>query len=88
MEDKNKIGDIILIEQLPDIDNDNWILVTDSQDTSLIREMYPIITDESGYQFINDYDSFFVMIDDGDYSILYGFYGIIPVLIKECTKLI
>jgi hypothetical protein len=60
--------------------NNNLILVTDSQDATNIKEYLGRIGD--------DYDSFFVKVEDGDFAEVYGFYGIIPELNKICYKLI
>jgi len=64
-------GETISISQIPDSLN----FVSDSQDVKPINDLYD-----------TDYDSFFVEIADGDYSLVMGMYGIIPYLDKTCYK--
>lgn len=68
------------ISQIPD----DFILVTDSQDVAPINDYLLGMKD---YTKDDLYDSYFVKIGDGDYEEIYGFYGIVPVLNKNCYKL-
>jgi hypothetical protein len=79
-----KPGDIITIEELPDKD---YILCCDSQDTKPIKENIPFFVCD-GDKIENDFDSFFVLIGDGDYLEVWGYYGYIPVIIKETTLIL
>jgi hypothetical protein len=65
-------GETISISQIPDSLN----FVSDSQDVKPINDLYD-----------TDYDSFFVEIANGDYSLVMGMYGIIPYLDKTCYKI-
>ena len=49
------------------------MFVSDSQDVGPINEMF-------GYP---EFDSYFVRVEDGDYTEVYGMYGIVPHLSKE-----
>ena len=57
-------------------DRRDLILLVDSQDTEDLRKKFP------------RYDSFFVKTDDGDYSEVWGFVGIVPYLSKLVSKLL
>lgn len=48
----------------------DFIHIVNSQDTESIREY--------GYDAENEYDSYFVLVGDGDYIAVYGMYGGIP----------
>jgi len=72
------MGEEMLISQLPQ--DEGLQLVTDSQDVDNIKEYLGGIG--------NDYDSFFVRVEDGDFVEVYGFYGIVPRLDRTCYKLI
>lgn len=54
--------------------------VSDSQDVEFIKEYI-------GGRKIKEFDAFFVAQDDGDYSEIWGIYGIIPNLSKTAYKL-
>ena len=54
--------------------------VSDSQDTSAIRESLGEVA--------TDYDSFFVRVADGDYAEVWGMCGIVPRLSKMAAKLV
>lgn len=54
------------------------MLVTDSQDTEAIKRMYPETADE--------YDGFFVIVGDGEYTAVWGFHGLIPDLNKPVSR--
>lgn len=47
-------------------------LVTDSQDTEAVKEYFG--NDPN----VQDFDGFFVKVEDGDYTEVYGFYGGVP----------
>lgn len=55
------------VEQLPA----HLTFISDTQDVEAIRERL-------GLTLIEDYDSFFVAIKDGDYSEVWGMYGTVP----------
>ena len=54
--------------------------ISDSQDVEFLK-------DYIGGRKIKEFDSFFVAIDGGDYSEIYGIYGIVPLLSKTAYKL-
>ena len=66
------MNEIKIIRQLDDSD---LVLLTDSQDTEGLRRDYP------------DYDSFFVKVEYGELTEIWGFVGIVPYLSKLITKL-
>jgi hypothetical protein len=68
---------VIGVDKLP---NKDYIFVSDSQDTKEIKSCIGRKT----YGF----DSFFVLVRDGDYLEVWGMKGIIPYLYKELTKII
>ena len=51
-------------------------LLIDSQDTAELRERFP------------EYDGFFVKVEDGDYSEIWGFVGTVPYLSKIVSRLV
>ena len=53
------------------------ILVTDSQDVKAIKDHL------GHHEDVEDFDGFFVKIEDGDYSEIYGFEGSVPWLGKS-----
>jgi len=59
---------------------EDFTFVSDSQDVEPIKEHLGEIA--------NDYDAFFVKIQDGDYEAVYGMVGIVPYLSKLVTRLI
>ena len=65
-------------------DRDDLTLVTDSQDRDHIRDHLGMKPDENGYYAL---DSFFVKAENGDYSEIYGFDGIVPGLHKPLYKI-
>jgi hypothetical protein len=56
--------------------------VSDSQDVDAIREHFA--ADWAG----NDYDAYFVGVEDGDYTEVWGMVGIVPYLSKLVRKLV
>lgn len=54
-------------------------LVTDSQDTALIKQ---------SVKGASDYDGFFVEVENGDFTAIWAFEGIIPSLNKRIKKLV
>jgi len=56
------------------------IFVSDNQDIKFIKDF---ISETK-----KDYDSFFVKIENGDYTEIYGIYGIIPYLSKKVYQII
>jgi hypothetical protein len=54
-------------------------LITNSQDVKMIHDDYPEA---------REFDSFFVLIVDGDYDNIYGFEGSVPALNKYVTKIV
>lgn len=65
---------------IANLDDPEFILVTQDQDAQSVREH---IGDEA-----TEYDSFFVKIQEGDYTEVWGFCGIVPCLDNLATKLI
>lgn len=57
------------------------ILVTDSQDVEAVREYLPCGKTD-------DHDSYFVRVGDGEYTEIWGFYGIVPILTKIAYRLL
>jgi len=55
------------------------VLVTDSQDSASIRDHLGLEPDSV--------DSFFVKVEDGDYTEVYGFDGIVPGLGKNLYRI-
>ncbi len=55
-------------------------LVTDSQDVAAVKAHIGQLAD--------GYDAFFVRVDDGDYSEVWGFCGAVPYLSKLVTRLV
>lgn len=55
-------------------------LITDSQDVEAIKEHF------GNDQDLEDFEGFFIKIDNGDYDEVYGFEGIIPDLEKDIYK--
>ena len=56
------------------------LFLSDSQDVQAIRDYFP--------GFDECYDSFFVKVENGEYTEIYGMEGIIPNLNKRIYKLI
>lgn len=52
--------------------------ISDSQDVQAIKELIPDA---------KPYDSFFVKVEEGDYTEVYGMYGIVPYFYKFLEKL-
>lgn len=63
----------IPVSELPD----GLIFVSDSQDVTEIKSFF------GNHPVIDNYDSFFVAIDEGEYSEVYGMEGIVPYLYKS-----
>lgn len=61
------------------------ILVTDSQD---VQELKNYLCLEPQVPRIDQCDGFFVKVEDGDYTEVYGFWGIIPYLNKRIEQFI
>jgi predicted house-cleaning NTP pyrophosphatase (Maf/HAM1 superfamily) len=63
--------------------------ISDSQDVAAVKEYLQCF--KSLHQLLNinldDYDSFFVKVDEGDYSEIYGMVGIVPYLYKTLDKI-
>jgi len=55
-----------------DLENKDLIFISDSQDVSELRR-------QTG----TDYDSYFIRVGDGEYTQIYGMYGIVPYLEKR-----
>jgi hypothetical protein len=53
--------------------------VSDSQEVNSIKEYLG--------KKANKFDSFFVIVGDGDYEAVWGMMGIVPLLTKNLTKL-
>jgi hypothetical protein len=54
--------------------------ISDSQDVQSLKEHF-------GNHCLEDFDSFFVKIEDGDYTEVYGINGIIPYLYKDVYEI-
>lgn len=59
---------------------DDFQFCSDSQDVQAIKNHLGELPD--------DYDSFFVLIGDGDYIAVYGMFGIIPYLNKHVYRIV
>jgi hypothetical protein len=59
---------------------DDLILASDSQDVQYVKEYLGEIA--------QDYDSFFLKVEDGDYAEVWGMEGIIPYLYKTVHKIV
>jgi hypothetical protein len=71
-----------LYGRIKDIQNRNDLqLITDSQD---VKEIYDYFGNRSNATM---FDGFFVKIEEGDYSEVYGFHGIFTELNKELYKI-
>jgi hypothetical protein len=68
-------GDFIKVDQLPE--DKDYIFVSNTQDVEPIKEMYPNT---------EDYDSFFVLVGDGEYLEVWGMQGIVPYSWKKLCK--
>lgn len=55
-------------------------LITDTQDINMIKAYFGNSED------LEDFNAFFVKIESGDYTEVYGFSGIIPELHKQIWK--
>jgi hypothetical protein len=66
-------------------DRDDLLLVTDSQDVNMIKEY---LGDDVAKYDLECIDGFFVKVENGDYSEIYGFNGCIPCLSKEIYQLL
>jgi hypothetical protein len=64
--------------KVKDITNKELQFVSDSQDVNSVKE---------NLLMAGDYDSFFVGICEGDYTEVYGMYGIVPYLEKDVYPL-
>jgi len=73
--------EITLAGTIKDLDKrTDLTLVTDSQDVQAVREYF-------GNNDVDEFDGYFVNIEEGDYSEVYGFYGSTPELYKEVYKI-
>jgi len=81
MEDNNRIKITELDQKVKDLGLNpyNMMFLSDSQDVTAIKEIF------SEFQ---DYDSFFVIIGEGDYIFLAGIEGIVPYNYKMADILI
>ena len=71
-----------LYGRIKDIQNRNDLqLVTDSQD---VKEIWDYFGNRSNATM---FEGFFVKVEEGDYSEVYGFHGIVPELQKELYKI-
>ena len=63
--------------------------ISDSQDVAAVKEYLQGL--KAVHELLNisldDYDSFFVKVEDGDYSEVYGMAGIVPYLYKSLDKI-
>lgn len=65
--------------QVKDIEQDQAIqFVTDSQDVQAVKNMVPGAS---------NFDSFFVKVQDGDYSEVYGMQGCVPWLERTIERI-
>ena len=71
-----KVGDFIEVSQVPD----EAEFISDSQDVDAVREL--VGPDAQGY------DSFFVIVGDGDYDAVWGMYGIVPNDDKQVARVV
>jgi len=60
--------------------NKDLIFLCDSQDVKFVKDYIGIEAE--------DFDSFFVKIEDGDYTEIFGIFGIVPYLEKEIFQII
>ena len=61
--------------------DDSIIFVSDSQDVDAVK-------DHIGLADEYDYDSFFVVVANGDYTAVWGMVGIVPYLTKPVYRLL
>jgi hypothetical protein len=54
---------------------DGLIFVSDSQEVRTVKEHLP--------RHAQDYDSYFVAVDEGEYTEVYGMFGTVPYIAKE-----
>ena len=57
------------------------VLLTDSQDVAEIKNYF------GNKPAVQEFDGFFVKVEEGDFAEVYGFHGIIPVLEKSVWKI-
>jgi len=67
--------DINFVRDIPD----EYIFVSDTQDVEAIKEYLGEVSD--------GYDSFFVLVGDGDYDDIYGMFGIVPWLSRRVYRI-
>ena len=60
--------------------NKDLIFLCDSQDVKFVKDYIGIEAE--------DFDSFFVKIEDGDYTEIFRIFGIVPYLEKEIFQII
>ena len=71
---------ITAIGTIADLEED-LILLSDSQEVISLKEHF------GNAQELEDFDSFFVSISDGDYTKIYGFNGLVPHLTKTVYEI-
>lgn len=69
---------VVVVASLPQIDS--LVFLSDSQDTESICNDIGDIAQE--------YDSFFVIVGEGEYTAIWGMYGIVPWLDRPVYRLV
>lgn len=68
-----------MIKTIKELRDPELLLVTDSQDVRAVK-------DTIGFPAL-EYDGFFVKVENGDYSEVWGFLGTIPYVWKHAERL-
>lgn len=63
-----------------DLEDEDIAFVCDSQEVKAIKENVPITA--------KPYDSFFVVVENGDYKRLYGMFGTVPWHTKRIYQIV
>lgn len=85
------VGSIIQVNQLPD--SNRLEFASDSQDVESVREYIPVAVlysndDEENPIVYQKYDSYFVEVQEGDYTQIWGMIGIVPYITKSLVKIL
>lgn len=68
------------MDTVKDLEDEQIAFLSDSQDVKAVKEHLPISA--------QDYDSFFVNIANGEYSRVFGMFGIVPWHTKRIYQII
>ena len=81
MEDNNRIKLTDLDQKVKNLgfNPDDMIFISDSQDVTAVKEnLYYYVCCKNHKHKTAEFDAFFVIVEDGEYSFLAGIEGIIP----------